>query len=56
MKKFTVSTFRKMINRTRPLMQLEFALADGKPLVRELRIDKRHWSDWYREQMKNVKE
>ena len=46
----------RMINRTRPLMQLEFALADGKPLVRELRIDKRHWSDWYREQMKNVKE
>lgn len=40
----------RLIFKKRPLMQLEFALWDNKPLIRELFIEKQLWSDWYRQQ------
>lgn len=45
----------RMIIKKRPFMQLEFALSDNKPLVRDLYIEKQLWSDWYRQEKTSAK-
>lgn len=44
----------KLIIKKRPLMQLEFVLNQGSPLIRNLYLDKVSWSTWYQEQMKKA--